>query len=48
MERFLAERFTPAVKVLRHIDPETVESIINNAVTRRRGRPRIAEKESAA
>lgn len=48
LERFLAERFTPAVKVLRHIDPETVESIVNNAVARRRGRPQISARGPAA
>jgi excisionase family DNA binding protein len=42
LERFLAERFTPAVKVLRHVAPGTVESIVNDVVARRRGRPRIA------
>lgn len=48
LERFLAERFTPAVKVLRHIDPATVESIVNNAVARRCGRPKISGREPAA
>lgn len=47
LERFLTERFTPAVKVLRHIDPETVESLVNNVVARRRGRPQISGRGAA-
>lgn len=48
IERYLAARFTPAVKVLRHLDPEMVESLVNEVVARRRGRPRIAGKGAAA
>jgi hypothetical protein len=41
LEQYLARQFVPAVKV-RGIDPETVESLVNIVVARRRGRPRIA------
>lgn len=47
LEQFLGARFLPAVKV-REIDPETVKLLVDNAVSRRRGRPRIAGREPAA
>lgn len=47
LERYLSERFIPAVRVRRHLDPGTVESLINNVVARR-GRPRLAGGGPAA
>lgn len=48
IERYLGERYVPAVEVRRCVDPDTVLSLVNNVVARRRGRPRIAGKGPAA
>jgi excisionase family DNA binding protein len=48
LERFLSERFVPAIKVRKHVDPETVMSLVNNIVARRRGRPQISGRGPAA
>jgi excisionase family DNA binding protein len=44
--RFIAERFTPAARSVRQVvSPETIETILDKAVPRRRGRPKIAGHE---
>lgn len=48
LERFLSERFVPAIKIRKHVDPETVKSLVNNVVARRRGRPHISGGGPAA
>lgn len=41
LERFLAERFTPAKDLRRAREPQEIEAIIDSAIGHRRGRPRI-------